>query len=174
MTQMVGLNISQMTAVDAALFWRMVDWCHREGATEFTLSVFGYNGYEAARNRFEQIKELLEPYERPSAKRLKPVNFMWEEDEDTSLWALTEDSILELKRTVLKGIFGLKGTRRTKAAKFVEVGNLCLYREGEPMLAVLKEQGLELNVILKPEEIKLFRQDHLEIMGSYDPKDLFK
>jgi hypothetical protein len=67
-------------------------------------------------------------------------------------------------------LFNSKARRLTK---HVEVGDFCLYRDGEPMLAVLKEQAPEICVILKSEEVKLFQQDHLEIMGSYAPQDLW-
>jgi hypothetical protein len=63
--------------------------------------------------------------------------------------------------------------RARRLKKQVEVGDFCLYRNGEPMLAVLKEQAPELRVILRPEEVRLFQQDHLEIVGSYSPQDLW-
>jgi hypothetical protein len=62
--------------------------------------------------------------------------------------------------------------------KEVEVGDFCLYRDGEPMLAVFKEEAPEVCVILRHEEVKMFQQDHLEIIGipqilGKAPKNVF-
>ena len=64
-------------------------------------------------------------------------------------------------------------SKARRLSKQVEVGDFCLYRDGEPMLAAFKEQSPELCVILRAEEVKLFQQDHLEIIGSYAPQDLW-
>src|SRR5262245_17327584 len=72
MTQMVSFNLQASVTVGSALFWRIVDWCLREGANEFTLSVYGFDGVQSAQGRFAQIKELLQPYKCSAAKRRKP------------------------------------------------------------------------------------------------------
>jgi len=164
---MICLRIPPGLTNDSALFWRIVDWCLREGATEFTLSVYTFGDPQSAQDRFAQIEELLQPYERSPARRRKPVGCGWKEVEATSLWMLTEESVEVLKRNRL---FNSKAKRLAKQA---EVGDLCLYRNGEPMCAVFKEQELELYVFLRPEEVRLFQQDHLEITGSYAPQDLW-
>lgn len=167
MTQMVCFNFRPSLTLGSALFWRIVDWCLREGANEFTLSVYGFDGVQSAQGRFAQIKELLQPYECSAAKRRKPSGCVWKDAEETPLWRLTSESLETLKRNRL---FNSKARRLSKQ---VEVGDFCLYRDGEPMLAIFKEQAPELCVILRGEEIKLFQQDHLEIMGSYAPQDLW-
>jgi hypothetical protein len=48
LTQMVCFNFGPSWTLGSALFWRIVDWCLREGANEFTLAVYGING---AQNR---------------------------------------------------------------------------------------------------------------------------
>ena len=164
---MVCFNFQPSLTLDSALFWRIVDWCLREGATEFTLSVYGFDDLQSAQDRFAQIKELLQRYECSPARRRKPAGCVWKEAEETPLWRLTAESVEVLKRNML---FNSKVRRLTK---HVEIGDFCLYRDGEPMLAVFKEQAPEICVILKSEEVKLFQQDHLEIMGSYAPQDLW-
>jgi hypothetical protein len=168
MTQMVSFNLQASVSVGSAIFWRIVDWCLREGANDFTLSVHGFDDVPSAQDRFAQIKELLQPYECSAAKRRKPSGCVWEETEETPLWRLTYESVEILKRNRLFN----SNARRLK--KQVEVGDFCLYRYGEPMLAVFKEQSPELCVILRAEEVKLFQQDHLEIIGSYAPQDLWR
>jgi len=167
MTKMVYFNLHRSVTVGSALFWRIVDWCLREGANEFTLSVYGIDDVQSARDRFAQIKELLQPYECSAAKRWKPSGWVWKEDEETPLWRLTYESVETLKRNRL---FNSKARRLKKR---VGVGDFCLYRNGEAMLAVLMEEAPELCVILMPEEVRLFQQDHLEIIGSYSPQDLW-
>jgi hypothetical protein len=168
MTQMVCLNLQASVTAGSALFWRIVDWCLREGANEFTLSVYGFDGVQSAQGRFAQIKELLQSYECSTAKRRKPSGCVWKDAEETPLWRLTSKSVETLKRNRL---FNSKARRLSKQ---VEVGDFCLYRDGEPMLAIFKEQASELCVILRGEEVKLFQQDHLEIIGSYVPQDLWE
>ncbi|HEX9273245.1 MAG TPA: hypothetical protein VGA01_13645 [Candidatus Binatia bacterium] len=167
MTQMVRFNFRPSLTLGSALFWRVVDWCLREGANEFTLSVYGFDSVQSAQGRFAQIKELLQPYECSAAKRRKPSGCVWKDAEETPLWRLTYESVEVLKRN---GLFNSKARRLKKE---VEVGDFCLYRDGEPMLAVFKEEAPEVCVILRPEEVKLFQQDHLEIMGAYAPQDLW-
>jgi hypothetical protein len=164
---MVCLNLQASVRVGSGLFWRIVDWCLREGAIEFTLSVYGFNGVQSAQRRFAQIKELLQPYECSAAKRGRPDGCVWKDAEETPLWRLTYESVEVLKRN---GFFNSKAKRLKKE---VEVGDFCLYRNGEPMLAVFKEEAPEVCVILRPEEVKLFQQDHLEIKGAYAPQDLW-
>jgi hypothetical protein len=166
MTQTVTLDLHQTVEFNSALFWRIVDWCLREGATDFTLSLT-YSSYDSVQHQFEQIKELLRPYELPLEKRWKPVLCAWEEDEATPLWRLTEESILALK---VNRLFDSAVTRRKNDRRLIYVDGLCLYRQGDPMLAVFIEQHPEVSVFVRAEEIKLFCQDHLEVMGSYDPK----
>ena len=93
MTQMVCLNLQASVTVGSALFWRIVDWCLREGANEFTLSVYGFDGVQSAQSRFAQIKELLQPYECSAAKRRKPSGCVWKDAEETPLWRLTPESV---------------------------------------------------------------------------------
>jgi hypothetical protein len=167
MTRMVYFNFTPSLMLGSALFWRIVDWCLREGANEFTLSVYGFDGVQSAQRRFAQIKELLRPYECSAAKRRKPAGYIWKDAEETPLWRLTSESVEVLKRNRLFN---------SKARKLIEqgeVGDFCLYRNEEPMLAVFKEQAYEICVILRPEEVKLFQQDHLEIIGAYAPQDLW-
>jgi hypothetical protein len=166
MTRMVYFDLQTSVTIGSALFWRIVDWCLREGADEFTLSVYGLNDVQSAQHRHAQIKEILQPYECAPARRGKPQGCVWKEAEETLLWRLTYESVETLKRN---GLFNSKARRLSK----VEVGDFCLYRDGEPMLAVSKEEAPQLCVILRPEEVRLFQQDHLEIVGSYSPQDLW-
>lgn len=169
MTQTVKLDLHRTVDFNSALFWRVVDWCLREGATDFTLSLTysSYSSYDSVQHQFEQIKELLRLYELPPEKRWKPVLCAWKEDEATPLWRLTEESILALK---VNRLFDSVVTRRKNAMRLIHVDGLCLYRQGDPMLAVFIEQHPEVSVFVRAEEIKLFCQDHLAVMGSYDPK----
>ena len=150
MTQLVRFNFRPSLTLGSALFWRIVDWCLREGANEYTLSVYRFDGVQSAQSRFAQIKELLQPYECSAAKRRKPSGCVWKDAEETPLWRLTSESLETLKRNRL---FNSKAMRLSKQ---VEVGDFCLYRDGEPMLAIFKEQAPELCVILRDEEVKLF------------------
>jgi len=83
MTPMVCFNLQASVTVGSAFFWRIVDWCLREGANEFTLSVYGFDGVQSAQSRFAQIKELLQPYECSAAKRRKPSGCVWKDAEET-------------------------------------------------------------------------------------------
>jgi hypothetical protein len=167
MTQMVCFNFGPSWTLGSALFCRIVDWCLREGGNDFTLSVYGFDGVQSAQRRFVQIKELLQPYECSAAKRRRPDGCVWKDAEETPLWRLTSESVEVLKRN------GLFNSMARRLKKEVEVGDFCIYRNGEPMLAVFKEEAPEICVILRPEEVKLFQQDHLEIMGTYAPQDLW-
>src|SRR5262245_51409500 len=98
MTEMVCFNFPPDVTLGSALFWRIVDWCLREGATEFTLSVYGFRDPQSAKERFAQIEERLQPYECSPAKRWRPAGCVWEEAEETPLWKLTAESVEVLKR----------------------------------------------------------------------------
>ncbi len=160
MAQMVYVTFPASLTVGSALFWRIVNWCLREGATEFTLSVYGFDDARAAQDRFSQIKQLLQPYELSPAKRGRPSGCVWKENEQIPLWMLTLESLEVLKRNRL---LNAKAKTHKHAENKVEVEDFCLYRGGEPMLAVFKEQHPEVCVILRPDEVKLFQQDHLEL-----------
>ena len=134
MTQLVRFNFRPSLTLSSALFWRIVDWCLREGANKFTLSVYGFNSVQSAQRRFAQIKELLQPYECSAAKCRRPDGCVWKDVEETPLWRLTYESVEVLKRN---GLFNSKARRLKKE---VEVGDFCLYRDGRPMLAVVLQK----------------------------------
>jgi hypothetical protein len=71
--------------VKTAVFWRIVDWCLREGTDEFTLSIYGFDDLQSAQCRFAQIKELLNHYECSAAERRKSAGCFWKEAEEATL-----------------------------------------------------------------------------------------
>lgn len=166
MNYVVYFKFPAPLTVGSALFWRIVDWCLREGATEFTFSVYGFDDAQAVQDRLAQIKQLLQPYELPPAKRNKPSGCLWKEDELIPLWMLTVESLEFLKRNRFLNA-------KAKTHKDVKVENFCLYRVGKPMFAIFKEQDPEVCVILRPDEVKLFQQDYPELIGAYNPQDLW-
>jgi hypothetical protein len=111
MTQMVCFNFQPPLTLGSALFWRIVDWCLREGANEFTLSVYGFDDVQSAQDRFAQIKELLQPYECSAAKpAFRKTHVSYEQEKTPKTHVSFNPEGLKRLREALRGIgFQLAG-----------------------------------------------------------------
>jgi hypothetical protein len=115
--------------------WDLVDWCHRHGADEFTLSIVG---------TVPEINELGDAFDLATGPFLLPEGqrrmLSKQRGEGwirrVPLWRLNQDSIDALRRLLRHGVFS--GYYESSGSAWYE--DLMLYRAAELMLGVVSHE----------------------------------
>ena len=172
----VAIDLDMRTFKEA-VFWRLVRWCERSGAMDFTVYVYDVRGINWYPGDPDSVLPSLSQYRLPPAARLRPYDCSWDFDLLTPLWELVPASIEKLEQTMISGFARLEARRRLGEAyhrllptERTEVRHFCVYRDGLPMLGIFEEQGPELVVFLRPEEVRQFRDERFgsEVRVDYN------
>lgn len=152
------------------------------GASEFYVTVIGYNEPEKVRRRYDALQQALLEFKLPSEKRWVPSLCLWETEDVVDLWVLSPASIERLKETGIGKLFSsgqqLMNEAETSSQfplqqEEIGVHYLCLYRQGKPILAIFEEEFPELSLVLKRDEVTLFRTQNFgvdfEVIEDYYP-----
>ncbi|MBW3625820.1 MAG: hypothetical protein KY468_20700 [Armatimonadetes bacterium] len=129
-------------------FWKLTDWCHRQGADEFFINCIGI---EPELNRFaEAFETTFAPFRREPAPRELVALYGGEEwVQVVPLWTLNPESLQLLRAVFPEGPFTYEGD-----AWFED---LILYRRTALMLGVIthEQEGF---LIVTPEEQGILRR----------------
>jgi hypothetical protein len=112
--------------------WRLVDWCAKNGADEFTINgmVAGSEGPKSA-----AFFASLAPYERSAAPRRRlSAPTAGEFVRSTQLWALSSETMALLRGAMVDGVFDYN------AGGDPWLEDLALYRQGEFMMGVITHE----------------------------------
>jgi hypothetical protein len=116
--------------------WRLLEWCRRVGADEFSLLIVQDENVGKARDL--SIEQELAAFEREPAPREGVMAMQGEEwVRPVPLWSLTPASIRQLQRVLPDGLFSWGVW-----TKPVWCENLCLYRNAELMLGVVTHEHM--------------------------------
>lgn len=112
--------------------WRLLDWCAKNGADEFTISgmVAGSEGRKSA-----AFFASLAPFERTEAPRRRLSAPTADEFvRPTPLWTLSAEPIALLRRAMVDGVFDYN------AGGDPWLEDLAVYRQGEFMMGVITHE----------------------------------
>jgi len=131
--------------------WRLVEWCHRAGADEFSLTILA--ALPDAQEVCQAFDQAFSRFRRDPAPRQGVMAYAGEEwVRSVPLWSLTLESIDQLRQAFPGGVFSL-GMRSDVA--WLE--NVCLYREGELLLGVVTHELLGTLRVTQVERAELDR-----------------
>ena len=139
MEELIALSISAED-YDPLKSWKLVSWCKKQGADEWTLAAVTYSGtaMSAGMALFDRFEERIESFRLPTAKRrsltaqrpLSQNNFI----KLTELWRLNSKSLAVVQEMLPEGLFA------HQVQKDGWFKDPVFYRRGEFMLGVVSHE----------------------------------
>jgi hypothetical protein len=115
--------------------WRLVDWCKRHGADEFTIDCVGPDAATTARG-WRRFEKMLEPFALGQKVRERMSGPTADElTRATELWELNDRSISALQHALPAGLI------QYEPREDAWFENPVLYRGGDLMLGVLSHEA---------------------------------
>jgi hypothetical protein len=140
--------------------WRLLEWCHRVGAEEFSLEIL--ERQDEGEERARAIDQALAVFEREPAPRegvMARQGEAWVRA--IPLWVLTPASIRQLQQLLPDGLFTYGVWTEPAWCE-----NLRLYRNGAPMLGIVTHESMGTLHVTPSEREALEEMDiryHLEL-----------
>lgn len=134
--------------ITAEQSYQLLEWCHSQGASDFTLTIIGIGDQESERSISSQTRALLAPFQLPTADRPR---VEWNERSPqvrlTELWQLTPMSIAALQQVFDRPFTdtgsnhdaGLFNAILGDDTGWVELPEI--YRDGDLLLAVISHES---------------------------------
>lgn len=115
--------------------WRLVDWCMRQGADEFTIDCLGSDA-DAMAKTWRRFRKMVEPFARGEKVRERMSGPTADElTRPTELWELCVGSLGALRHVLSAGLMQYE----PREDGWFE--NPVLYRDGELILGVLSHEA---------------------------------